>query len=150
MECLKHRISRIALSLLIMTAVGLILSACEKWSHNGDIDGQWQVMEVSYAGDTVEFPEGEKFYYNFYLHTVQLGTVGIRPRGLEGNMIYEGNRLSLEFPYIEEKKLPSKWMDRLIYWGVPAGGVIDATIQELTSSRLVFKYADVVVTCRKF
>lgn len=137
-------------NIFVLLAMVLAASGCRKWSHNGDLDGQWQVMEVKYSGNPVEFPEGERFYYDFYLNTFQLGFTDMRPTWLRGNMKYVGNKLLLDFPYIKNGRLSKEWMDRLVYWGVPDSGEMDLTIRHLDSSSLVMEYGDVVITCRKF
>lgn len=137
----------------LLIAVSLVAAAgCEKWSHNGDLDGQWQVMEVTHSGEPVQFPEGERFYYNFYLHTFSLGFTDVRPTWLRGNFEYaaEEGRLYLDFPYVREGRLSEEWLSRLVYWGVPVSGVMDTRLLELSSSRLVMAYDDVVIVCRKF
>ncbi len=137
---------------LLTFVFSVILSGCGKWSHNDHLDGQWQVMEVTYSGVPVNFPEGERFYYNFYLHTFSLGFTDSRPGLLKGNMTYDDKaaELYLDFSYIKEGRLQQKWKDRLIYWGMPASGDMHVNIRELTSKRLVMEYDDVVIVCRKF
>lgn len=152
LKCVNVRGALAVLALWLL----LSLSGCaSKWPINGDLDEQWQVMEVEYAGVPVEIPEGERFYYNFYLHTMQLSTIGLRPIALKGNLTYEGDCLHIEIPAVREEKLAQKWIDRLIYWGFPKSGVMDATILKLDNSHLVFEYTDadagtVTVTCRSF
>lgn len=127
-------------------------SGCKNWSHNGYLDGMWQVMEVTYADSLIEFPENARFYYNFYLHTFQLSTNNDRPEGLIGNMTYETHqdRLYLELPRIQEGRVSKKWLDMLVYWGVSKSGEMDVNIRQLSPSRLVMEYDSVVIVCRKF
>lgn len=153
LSCLKYADVHVVLAVL---SLWLLLSGCaSKWPINGDLDEQWQVMEVEYAGIPVEIPAGERYYYNFYLHTMQLSTIGVRPIALKGNMTYEGDRLDIEIPAVRDSKVAQKWIDRLVYWGFPKSGVMNATIVKLDSSHLVFEYTDadagtVTVTCRSF
>lgn len=140
-------------TIFIVTFFGLmIFCGCKKWSHNGHLDGMWQVMEVTYADSLIEFPKDARFYYNFYLHTFQLSTYNDRPEGLIGNMTYESHqdRLYLDFPRIREGSVSKKWLDMLVYWGVPQSGEMDVNIRQLSSSRLVMQYDSVVIVCRKF
>lgn len=142
---------RIWTSVLILVAI-VFLPGCRKWSHNGYLDGMWQVMQVTYSDDAVSFPEGTRYYYNFYLHTFQLSTEDDRPEVLIGNMTYEedAGKLLLDFPYIKNGRISKKWRDKLVYWGVPQSGEMDLRIRQLTSSRLVMEYDSVVIVCRKF
>jgi len=139
--------------LLVLFVVATLMAGCGKWSHNGHLDGQWQVMEVTYNGVPVDFPEdGSRYYYDFYLSTLQLSMTGYRPDRLKANMAYDENKsvLSLDFAFIKEHMVPKQWMDRLVYWGVPKSGEMIVSIKELTSSRLVMEYPGVVIVCRKF
>lgn len=135
---------------VLMSLYVLTLSGCQKWSHNGDIDGQWQVMDVTYSGISIEFPEGERFYYSFYLHTFQLGFTDERPGWLKGNFSIDGDKLWLELPYTKHDDFSKIWAERLKYWGFPLTGEVTLHIRQLDSSRLVMEYDDVVITCRKF
>lgn len=130
--------------------VAMVMEGCRKWSHNGDLDGQWQVIQVTYSGVPVDFPEGERFYYDFYLNTFQLGFTDMRPTWLRGNFVYDESRLALDFPYIKEGRLSAEWTERLVYWGVPDSGEMDMHIRTLDGKTLVMEYDDVVITCRKF
>lgn len=145
-------IYRLALPAVVVLVLAVFFTGCRKWSHNGDIDGQWQVLEVTYSGVPVDFPEGEIYYYNFYLHTFQLTFTGVRPNRLTGNFTYdkEDDKLGLELGYVIENKVDPLWMQRLVYWGIPSSGVVVMKIHELSSSRLVMGYDNVMIVCRKF
>lgn len=142
-------LSRVAVLIIFSL---MTFSGCRKWSHNGDIDGQWQVLEVSYSGSPIEFPEGEIYYYNFYLHTFQLTFTGVRPNRLTGNFTYDKDKdlIGLELGYVIENKVDPLWLQRLVYWGIPSSGEVVMQIHELTSSRLVMGYDNVLIVCRKF
>lgn len=82
--------------LLTLTAVLTLMlgiAACRKGGINGDLDGQWQIMEVENLS-TGEVSGPMQRYYCLYLHTVNLTGSGT----VAGNMTYEGDRLTLEFP----------------------------------------------------
>lgn len=141
-----------AASLAALLILVLAFSGCRKWSHNGDIDGQWQVTDVAYSGVSVDFPQGERFYYNFYLNTFQLGFTDARPIWLRGNFVYDKDKqlLSLDFPYVKNGRVPEEWKEKLVYWGVPDSGEMNLKIMQISSSSLVMQYDDVVISCRKF
>lgn len=139
--------------IFFVLVISLTQTGCDKWSHNGDLDGQWQVMEVLYDGEPIQFPDdGKKYYYNFYLSTVQLSMTGERPGRLKANMVYDkkGKEIIMDFVYVREGKIPHETIDMLMYWGVPQSGEMVADIKELTSSRLVMEYPGVQIVCRKF
>lgn len=139
--------------MFLILVISLTLTGCDKWSHNGDLDGQWQVMEVLYDNTPIQFPDdGKKYYYNFYLSTVQLSMTGERPVRLKANMVYDkkGKEIIMDFVYVREGKIAQETIDMLAYWGVPQSGEMVADIKELTSSRLVMEYPGVQIVCRKF
>lgn len=138
---------------MLLIGIGIALtcsSGCSKVSHNGHLDGQWQVMEVSYGDENVTFPEGERFYYLFYLHTFQLGVADKRPHGLIGNMSYDGNTLGLDFPLIRKGEVDQNWIRRMRYWGLPETGDATLQIRQLTAGKLVMQRDTVTIVCRKF
>ena len=75
----------------------LITSGCPKHPINGDLDGQWQVMEVTPEPQEVVIVE--RMYYCFSLHTVQLTFYGAGP-WVSGNILkFDDKQLVLDFPY---------------------------------------------------
>lgn len=152
MKTFIRTIANIRFHLLLVVLLSLVISGCRNASHNGDLDGQWQVMEVSYGGEDVQFPEGEIYYYNFYLHTFQLTYTGIRSTRMTGNMTYDedAGTLGLELGFVKEGRVDKSLMDRLVYWGFPDSGEVVMKIRQLTKSNMVLEYGDVVITCRKF
>lgn len=130
----------------------IFLCGCGKLSHNGDLDGQWEVMQVLDGGTQVEPPADKTFYYNFYLHTFQLSFTGNRSLMLTGNMAYspEEDRLGLELGFVKAGRVHPSLIALLRFWGIPESGEVVMHIDELTSSRLVMSQGDVTVVCRKF
>lgn len=137
-------------SILVLMLISV--SGCGKMSHNGDLDGQWEVMQVVDAGTELEPPADKTFYYNFYLHTVQLSFTGNRSLMLTGNMTYsrDDDRLGLEMGFVKAGRVHPSLIALLPYWGMPKNGEVVMHIDELTSSRLVMSHGDVTVVCRKF
>ena len=70
------------------------MTTCQKAPINGDLDGQWQVIQVD-PDPQVQFPE--RLYYNFSLHVCSLSYYGGYFQS--ANMIYEDDKISLDFPY---------------------------------------------------
>lgn len=149
---MKNKILGAIEVVVVMAILAFFSTGCRKWSHNGDLDGQWQVLDVEYSGVPVEFPDGEIFYYNFYLHTFQLTYTGKRSTMMTGNMSYDpdDDKLGLELGYVKSGKVDKSLIDKLVYWGMPVSGEAVMDIMELTSSNLVMGYDDVVIRCRKF
>lgn len=148
------RSNRILLSGLLMTLAVIMvgLCGCSKASDNGDLDGQWQVLEVTRGGVAETFPADEIYYYNFYLHTFQLTYTGKRSIRLTGSMSYskDSDKLGLELGFVKAGRVDKSLLDRLEYWGIPRSGEVVMQIKQLTSSRLVMQHDDVTIVCRKF
>lgn len=133
---MTRRIFPATLCLLLCALITLGMASCRKGSINGDLDGQWQIMEMEdlVTGETT--PQ-QQLYYCLYLHTVNLTGAGLKP----GNMTYEGKHLILEFPLTPVSQLKP--------WGIYASPT-DFEIEHLTSSRLVMKSDRVRIHFRKY
>lgn len=128
------------LNTLILIGI-LVMAACQKSPVNGDLDGQWQVMEIN---PVPADPAASRMYYCFSLHTVQLSYHDL-PVWTSGNMYYSGNSLRLEFPYADSPLSKA----RLSQFGINTNPV-EFTIIHLSSQRLVMQRGDTVMTLRKF
>ena len=127
--------------LLIIAILLLFLtSGCQKSPINGDLDGQWQVMEVSPA--PAETPINARLYYCFYLHVCQLNYYG--GTLTTGSMDYSGDHITLSFPDTSEETA-----DGLRHYGIPANPVT-FTVDRLDSKSLILRSATTTVTLRKF
>ena len=113
--------------LLILWSL-ILLTGCGKLPINGDLDGQWQILEIRYADGRIETPE--RAYYCVQLHTITLRQVN--GPNQTGNMVYEGDQLSL----------------------LRVFGLDDTketfTVTELSSSRLVLTSDYARISFRKF
>lgn len=117
----------------------LCVAGCRKGDINGDLDGQWQIMDLERVGEgKVLHPE--RTYYCLYLHTVNLTKAG--GGGIGGNMIYEeGKRLTLDFPGAN--------VDRLYDWGIYER-TTTFKIEHLSSEKMVLKSDEAIIVFRKF
>lgn len=126
---------------MTMTLMTIHMGSCQKSPINGDLDGQWQVMDVIPAPPDTIIPE--RLYYCFALHVCQLTKYG--GGFTTGNMLYEGNRLWLEFPHagsiISQQTLKQ--------YGIYSNPVT-FTVEHLDKKKLVLRDGDVTVTMRKF
>lgn len=127
-----------ALSALLLL---LISASCQKAPINGDLDGQWQVMDVSPEPE-VKIIEAN-LYYCFYLHVCQLSYYD----GMfaSGNMNFNGKTLSLDFPSISAPISKLK----LAQYGITENP-ITFTVEHLDKKSLILKHGDTTVTMRKF
>lgn len=124
-----------------MSLAVVLLVNCQKSPINGDLDGQWQVVDVD---PKEEGPLGDTtLYYCFSLHVCQLSKTG----GVytSGNMVYEGESLGLDFPYAKSQTAIAKLKQYGIY-----ENPVTFEIIHLDNKKLILKNGDVVVTMRKF
>lgn len=122
--------------LLILWSL-ILLTGCGKLPINGDLDGQWQILEIRYADDRIETPE--RAYYCVQLHTITLRQVN--GPNQTGNMVYEGDQLSLDMPLSDVSDLRVFGLDDTKE---------TFTVTELSSSRLVLTSDYARISFRKF
>lgn len=134
----NNRLNIFSLIILFVT----LLSGCDKASINGDLDGRWQILEIS----TYNNPENIKdrqLYYNFYLHVCILSYYG--GEFTAGNFVYENNRIRLHFPYINS----SEGMKLLNRYGIFSNPVT-FEILYLSKNKLILQDGEITITLRKF
>ena len=122
--------------LLILWSL-ILLTGCGKLPINGDLDGQWQILEIRYADDRIETPE--RAYYCVQLHTITLRQVN--GPNQTGNMVYKGDQLSLDMPLSDASDLRVFGLDDTKE---------TFTVTELSSSRLVLTSDYARISFRKF
>lgn len=85
--------------ILILSTLFCLTSfvGCRKAPMNGNLDGQWEVVEVIPAPEKIVIDR--RLFFNFQLHVCQLTYY----EGFfqDANMIYDGSTLWLEFPFAE-------------------------------------------------
>lgn len=133
--------------LLSLTLLMISFAGCRKVSHNGAIDGNWQILTIENrsTGD-IETVEGPRFYA-IGLHVVNL-TYGYTQGGSKtANMVYdkENATITLDFPYADLNSEPGA----LTPWGIYTNPVT-LTVLTANSSTLVMQTPETIITCRKF
>lgn len=131
--------------LIYLGVLSIILSllnfGCTKDSINGDLDGRWQIMEIVplYEGSLKD----KQLYYNFYLHVCNLSYYG----GVltEGNFVYENNKITLDFPYIQT----IIGHEKLSEYGIMSNPVT-FEILHLSKNKLILQDGEITITLRKF
>lgn len=121
-------------------ALIIILTSCTKAPINGDLDGQWEVIEVYPAPS--ETIIDQRLFYNFYMHVCQLSYYG--SYFSDAQMIYEDNTIILDFPYatsIEDIKI-------LKQYGILSNPVT-FNVEFLNKNSLILSNDDSVVTLKK-
>ena len=120
--------------------VSIPFASCRKVSHNGKLDGQWQVVTIENPSTGESVAPYPKLYYCFNLHVVQLTGVG----SAAGNLRYdkgEGN-ITLDFPYASNT-------EGLSNFGINSNP-ITFHIEHLSGKKLVLRSPESIVTCRRF
>lgn len=137
----RNKFSRLLFSLLAGISLLIIPSSCQKSPINGDLDGQWQVMDVT---PEPEFkPIKERIYYCFGLHVCQLTYYG---NGfMSGNMKYNGSTIYIDFPYA----IDSMSNVKLKQYGINENPVT-FTVEHLDKKSLIIKNGNTTVTMRRF
>ncbi|MDE6795775.1 MAG: lipocalin-like domain-containing protein [Muribaculaceae bacterium] len=121
----------------------LLTTGCPKHPINGDLDGQWQVMDV--VPEAPEIILQERLYMCFSLHVCQLTEYGNGVNTV-GNMKYVKDKtLYLDFPNAHSALSKA----RLKQYGIYSNPVT-FTIEHLDKKKLILRDGDVVVTLRKF
>lgn len=118
-----------------------ILQCCQKAPINGDLDGQWEVIEVNPEADHIEVDA--RLFYNFYLHVCQLTYYG--GYFLDGDMTFNGETLWIDFPY----ELNDWQLITLKQYGINENPVV-FDVEFPSKNRMILKNEDVVITLKKF
>lgn len=133
-------------AMAMMAVIMVAMSGCRKWSDNGKLDGQWQIMSIeNVATGDVSVPV-PTHYYCMNLHVVNL-TPAINNDIITGNMHYDKNAstVAMDFPYC---KTPEQ-IAQLNRWGIYSNEV-SFNILELDGKKLVLRSSDSVITFRRF
>ena len=125
----------------VVLLISLFSGGCQRLAINGDLDGEWEVMEVDPKPPYTS--ENTRYFYNFSHHVCQLTVYG----GVftSGNLSYHDNTMGLDLPYIKtpEQKL------RLKQYGIYTNPVSFNVYFE-KKDRLILSNEDVTITLRKF
>lgn len=130
--------AQILLLLLVITAT---LGGCQKSPINGDLDGQWQVMQVE-PQPPIVFEQ--RMYYCISLHVCQLS---IYDEGVlaTGNLNYSGDTLTLDF-----RDFGTEHKDDLLrQFGINENPIV-FKVEFPDKNKLILRSDDTVVTLRRF
>ena len=130
------------IALIFTLAVALLsLPSCNKASHNGKLDGQWQIMSIEEVSTGEVSVPANQSYICINLHIIQLTGNGI----MSGNMSYDkkGGTLSCDFPYVK----PENVNNQLGRYGIFSNPVT-LDIVKLDGKALVLKTDRTFITCR--
>lgn len=138
-----HTYNHLFLLRICASFMMIIFAGCQKSPINGDLDGQWQVMEVTpNAPETIV---SVRLYMCFSLHTVQLSYYGTGVWASGNILRFEDKTLSLDFPYETSESSIALLKQYGIY-----SNPVTFTVEHLDKNKLILRDGDTVVTLRKF
>lgn len=114
-----------------------LVSSCQKESHNGKLDGTWQLLTIKHLDTGVV--DNVKEYQRFYC--IQLEMIYLQNGGGQGLFTYSGNKLDV-------RMVGSKKEDVIPF------GFTDTTqsfiVEKLGNSNMVLRTVDNELTFRRF
>lgn len=134
-----------AVSILLMTILILpCFISCRKMSHNGKLDGFWQIQNIEITNPDITPPPFSINYISINLHVVNLGAGGNK---YSGNLHYdkEEQTVTMDFPYTDLTKDP----DYFNKWGIYSNPVV-CKILKVDSKNLILQTPETIITCRRF
>lgn len=135
-----------AIMTVVMAAIAIILSpSCRRDYYNGDLDGLWQVMEVTGPGDIPAHVPQERIYMAFEFDVVKLHYPDHEP--IYGNMHFDadGRKIMMDFPYHKS----GEELDLIRQWGFGSADVV-MNVDKLDSKSLIISNDESCIVCRKF
>ena len=127
------------LGMMIMSVCWL--GGCQKAPINGDLDGEWEVVEVTPTPPEAEIEN--RYFYNFSRHVCQLTVYG--GSFTLGNLTYDDETIYLDFPFITTES----GMQQLKRYGIYTNPV-SFNIKFEGKSRLILWNDDSTVVLKKF
>lgn len=132
----------------LLLAALLFAGGCRRASHNGDIDGMWQIQKIEYsqqaspglAGTTVSMPQ---LYLLVNLELFQLQRYGTKPIAT-GVLDYKENRKTFSVDW--KGRVTDTVLEEFGLCGDPTR----ITIERLDSKLLVIRTDAAVVSCRRY
>lgn len=148
----------------IIIAIAALLAACEKYPANGDLDGQWQLMEIS-TKDTptdidyshIASKKEDGIYWNFQLNLLMIRTMAKDLNGYTpftaARFIHQGKKLDITSTYIHFRECDSLLTDPSTTALEPigiSGNAEKFEVQQLNNKRMVLTTPLKRLTFRKF
>ena len=131
---------------------------------NGELDGQWQLMEIAYKNeptstdyDSVIIKKDDKIYWNFQLILMMIRTIGTNMNGFSemtmARFNHKGNKLDITQTYIHYRERDSLIDDRNTRCLEPMGIKGNAEkfdVKELNNKKMVLSTDVKRLEFRKF
>lgn len=91
---------------IIILCVAALSTSCDKWPENGDLDGQWQLTELTPAGEDTQNVRSQGIYWNVQLNLLVIHTTRepLNGRTFNTSVLFErkGSVLRLTALYIHD------------------------------------------------
>ncbi|MDE7413348.1 MAG: lipocalin-like domain-containing protein [Muribaculaceae bacterium] len=131
-------------SIVLTLILATFFTGCNKVSHNGSIDGHWQIMNIEELSTGDHTTVTDQRYIGIQLHVMQLIGPGV---SVAANMTYDKNdaTISCDFPYLPQDQVESK----LAPFGIRSNPVTFEVV-ESNRSTLVLRTSETIITCRRF
>lgn len=125
-----------------------LLPGCRRATHNGEIDGYWQIRSIEYtkadgSTRTVIPNKTQDWYIGIQLELFQIGAPQPQYQ-LTGEISYDkkAGKLGVNFPYNPSAAV-------LLQFGIPSNPVT-FTVEKADSKALVLSTASTRITCRRW
>lgn len=132
-----------ALPLLAFALLAMLAAGCKMGPLYGDLDGQWQIMQVT-DDRGQDVPMETRYYYAFERNVVQLRKYPGEGY-YSGNLVYKEPMLTMDFPYVA----PEDEATTIGEWFI-SSNPCTMKVVKLDSKHLVLESGPYTVTCRKF
>lgn len=118
--------------LIIIFIIALAAVSCRKASHNGDLDGQWQLRTITLTDNSSMSVRG--IYYDFMLHTAQMRGGGPT---YTGNMVYDKDKsIFIEFPVNKASQFNMYGLCAADFTEADKGVSVIFTVRRITSKEM--------------
>lgn len=137
--------------ILVLAAMLMALTGCDKRDCNGDLDGMWQLTEWRDKGNNVKATKDDMIFYSFQLQMASFRKESDTKFFIRTMMAYSPEKILIYSPteYVGNRHDETQPMSILSVVGVPEDGVL--WVQALTGSAMVLKTNDQdVLTFRKY
>lgn len=140
----------------IIMCAALLFTSCDKWPENGDLDGQWHLMELTPAGETAQDVHSQGIYWEVHLSLIVIHTTHDTLNGSTNHTTatfeHKGKNLSLTALYIHEftgDEIITDPNTTNFTWTGIYGNKADFRIERLDSKRMILENERVRLVFRK-
>ena len=127
------------LYILVLTAILVAVTRCDKRDCNGDLDGMWQLTEWRDKDDVVKATKEDMIFYSFQLRMAAFRKLGDNQFFMRTMLEASPERVRIYDPaeYVGDGHDEVQPMSVLSVVGVPEDGIF--WVQILTGSTMVLK-----------